>query len=598
MYQGDMVFDIETNGLALEDINTIHTMTIYDYSTGAFTRYDKEDVRLGVEHLQRADRIVGHNIINYDIPVIQKFFPWFTPKEVIDTIVWARLVFPDMVDTDMQLVHRGILPRSLVSSHSLKAYGYRLGELKGDFHETTDWQEWTPEMSEYCEQDVRVTKLLYEKLISIGVSEESLDLEHKVAKIIKRQMDYGFLFNVKEGESLYLQLLEQREELHKQLLEVFGWWYEPNGKPRVSKVNNKTRGISEGAYYQNLKIVEFNPNSRQHIAKRLIKKYNWKPKEFTAGGQPKVDESVLESLQYPEAKLMSEYLLVQKRISQLAEGESAWLKLVKPDGRIYGSVITNGAVTGRMTHNSPNIAQVPKVGVPYGENCRGLFIVPSGKVLVGADASGLELRCLAHYMARYDGGAYGKEILEGDIHTANQRSAGLPTRDNAKTFIYAFLYGAGDEKIGSIVGAGRREGRKLRNKFLKQTPALAQLKRQVEYTAKTRGYLIGLDGRPLKVRSLHSALNTLLQSAGAIIMKKALVILDETLQGDLEFVPGVDYEFVANIHDEFQVETKIEYGDLVGQKAVESIRLAGESFGFRCALDGEYKIGKTWAETH
>src|SRR5690606_31621074 len=185
-------------------------------------------------------------------------------------------------------------------------------------------------------------------------------------------------------------------------------------------------------------------NSRTHIYKRLKDKYNWKPKEFTEKGTPKVSEEVLESLPYPEAELLNEYLMIQKRISQLAEGHSAWLKMVRPDGRIYGSVITNGAVTGRMTHNSPNLAQVPAVNVPYGKECRSLFTVPDDRVLVGADASGLELRCLAHYMARFDKGAYARELLEGDIHTANQKAAGLPTRDNAKTFIYAFLYGAGD----------------------------------------------------------------------------------------------------------------------------------------------------------
>ena len=273
------------------------------------------------------------------------------------------------------------------------------------------------------------------------------------------------------------------------------------------------------------------------------------------------------------------------------------MKMVKSDGRIYGSVITNGAVTGRMTHNSPNVAQVPAVGVPYGKECRTLFRVPEGRALVGADASGLELRCLAHYMARYDGGAYMKEILEGDIHTANQKAAGLPTRDNAKTFIYAFLYGAGDEKIGSIVGGTRQDGKKLKNRFLKRTPAIAKLKAQVEHVAKTRKYLIGLDGRKLRVRAVYASLNLLLQSAGAILMKQALVILDDKLQKE-GLTPGIDYEFVANIHDEWQIECDQKYAEFIGKTAVEAIAEAGVFFNFRCPLDGEYKIGKTWAETH
>lgn len=591
-----LVFDIETDGLELEEITRIHTMTIYDYTTDKYTRYDREDVVKGIRRLNEADEVIGHNIINFDNPVIKKLFPWYEPKRVIDTLVWSRLVFPDIADTDMSLVKRRILPSRLVGSHSLQAWGYRLGELKGDFHETTDWREWSQEMSDYCEQDVRVTKLLHDTLVKVGVSQEALELEHRVAHIIKRQMDYGFMFNEEEGQRLYLRLLEDRERLKETLVGIFGSWYEPNGPPRVPKRDNLKRGIRKGCPYQNIKLVEFNPNSRVHIAKGLMGKYGWKPTVLTPGGQPQINEEILSKLPYPEAELLNEYLMIQKRISQLAEGHSAWLKMVRPDGRIYGSVITNGAVTGRMTHNSPNLAQVPAVDVPYGKECRSLFTVPDDKVLVGADASGLELRCLAHYMARFDNGAYARELLEGDIHTANQKAAGLPTRDNAKTFIYAFLYGAGDEKIGSIINGTKADGRRLKQKFLKATPAIAELKAQVEHVAKKRKYLIGLDGRHLKIRSLHSALNTLLQSAGAVIMKKALVILDDNLQQHL--TPGEDYEFVANIHDEWQIECKPEYAEFVGKSAVEAIKLAGIHFNFRCPLDGEYKIGKTWAETH
>lgn len=589
-----LVFDIETDGL---NPTKIHTMTIYDGEN--YVRYDKELVPEGVKRLQQADEIVGHNIINFDIPAIQKVYPWFRFNgRVTDTLVWTRLEFTDLMELDMALVHRGILPKDLITRHSLKAWGYRLGILKGDFAETTDWQEWSDEMSEYCEQDVRVTVALLRKLESRGTSPQALELEHKVAHIIKRQTDYGFLFDVKKAEQLYVTLIARRDELHEELVKMFGSWYEPNGPVKTPKRNNSKKGILAGCPYQNIKLVTFNPSSTVHIYKRLMDKYGWKPAKFTKGGQPQVNEEVLASLPYPEAKILTEYLMVQKRVSQLAEGDSAWLKLVKPDGRIYGSVITNGAVTGRMTHNAPNIAQVPATKVPYGKECRSLFTVPEGKMLVGADASGLELRCLAHYMGRYDKGAYAKELLEGDIHTANQIAAGLPTRDTAKTFIYGFLYGAGDAKIGSIVGAGPARGRQLKETFLKKTPALAKLKAQVEATVKQRGYLIGLDGRHLKVRSMHSALNTLLQSAGAIVMKQALVILDEKLQGELGFIPGVDYEFVANVHDEWQIECRAELAEVIGKTAVESIRAAGVFFNFRCPLDGEYKVGKSWAETH
>lgn len=591
-----MLFDIETNALELEEITKLHTMTVYDYETDTFTRFDKEKVDEGVEFLAQADVVVGHNIINFDIPAIQKFFPWFQPANIIDTLVWTRLVYPDIKDIDMGLFKKGRIPGELIGRHSLEAWGHRLGEYKDDFGKTTDWQEWSQEMSDYCEQDVRVTKKLFEKLRQKGVSEEALKLEHDVAHIIKRQVDNGFPFDVEKAEALYVKLLSRREELEKELVDTFGSWYEPDGEPRVPKVNNRKLGIVKGAAYTKIKLVTFNPASRAHIAKRLQHLYGWEPKEFTPSGQPKVDESVLSELDYPEAKLLAEYMMIQKRIGQLAEGDKAWLKLVK-NGRIHGEVITNGAVTGRMTHNNPNVAQVPAVSVPYGRECRELFKPRDGWVQVGCDASGLELRCLAHYMARYDDGAYAKVLLEGDIHTENQKAAGLPTRDNAKTFIYAFLYGAGNEKLGSIVGGGKNAGARLRRRFLNRLPALKKLTDQVKETAKRRGYLIGLDKRHLKVRSLHSALNTLLQSAGAIIMKKALVILDEDLQAK-GFVPGKDYEFLANIHDEWQMECRPEIAEEVGKTAAEAIRKAGEYFKFRCPLDGEYKIGKNWAETH
>jgi len=250
-----------------------------------------------------------------------------------------------------------------------------------------------------------------------------------------------------------------------------------------------------------------------------------------------------------------------------------------------------------MSHSKPNMAQVPRAGNPYGAECRALFCVPEGRALVGVDASGLELRCLAHYMARYDGGAYAQIILDGDIHSLTQQAAGLPTRDTAKTFIYAFLYGAGNARLGAIVGKGPHVGSKLRKQFLAELPALDKLINDVQATAKKRGWLRGLDGRRLHIRSQHAALNTLLQSAGALVMKQALVMADDRLQTEFG-TPGVDYEFVANIHDEFQIEVSAANAAFVGEISVEAIRQAGEYFKFRCPLDGAFKVGKTRADTH
>ena len=291
------------------------------------------------------------------------------------------------------------------------------------------------------------------------------------------------------------------------------------------------------------------------------------------------------------AELVKEYLLVQKRISQI----TSWMEAVGKDGRVHGKVITNGAVTGRMTHSSPNMAQIPNSGSIYGPECRECWTVEEGNVLVGCDASGLELRMLAHYMKDED---YVRTVCEGsskngtDVHTVNQRAAGLATRDNAKTFIYAFLYGAGDAKIGSIVGGNAAAGKKLKSNFLGQTPALAKLIEKVQ-TLSTKGYLPGLDGRCLWIRSEHAALNTLLQGAGAIVMKKALVLFDDKVTANKWKV-----KCVANVHDEAQLECAKDIADDVGKAFKQSIIEAGEHFKLRCPLDGEYKIGNNWRETH
>jgi len=257
--------------------------------------------------------------------------------------------------------------------------------------------------------------------------------------------------------------------------------------------------------------------------------------------------------------------------------------------RVHGFVIPNGTITGRMTHRNPNMAQVPSVSSPFGKECRACWTVEEGNVLLGVDASGLEIRMLAHYMADEE---FINEIINGDIHTANQRLAQLESRDKAKTFIYALMYGAGDEKLGSVVGGSKADGRRARQHFFDNKPSFKSLRDRVQ-RASTKTYLKGIDGRKLYVRNQHSALNTLLQGAGSIVMKKALVDLDSMLR-----LNTIDYKFVANIHDEWQIEVKESQAEFTGSLAVDSIIKAGESFNLRCPLDGEYKIGGNWSETH
>jgi DNA polymerase I-like protein with 3'-5' exonuclease and polymerase domains len=455
--------------------------------------------------------------------------------------------------------------------HSLGNLATLVGRTKKEYDDFDGGL--TPEMVEYCKEDVVICGELYLYLLKElkGFSDQCIKLEHDVQAIIARQERHGFLLDVGLVCTLLADWKKRLSDIEEGLQTVFP----PIVTHRVSEKTGKPLKDD---------VEVFNPGSRQQIAKRLMEK-GWKPTKHTEKGQVIVDESVLAGVDIPEAKLIAEYLLVQKRVAQA----HSWLEAVSEDGRVHGKVITNGAVTGRMTHHSPNMAQVPSSSSPFGHECRSCWTVPEGKILVGADASSLELRMLAHYMKDKD---YVKEVIEGDVHTKNQNAAGLQTRAQAKTFIYALLYGAGPAKIGTIVGGSAKEGKILIDNFLRNTPALKKLREKVERLASS-GELPGLDGRKLQVRSAHAALNTLLQSAGAIVMKQALVLLDGKIRR-----AKINAQFVANVHDEWQIEVEEQYADTVGKLAVDSIKEAGQVLELRCPLDGEYKKGKTWAQTH
>lgn len=597
-----LIFDLETDGL-LPDVSKIHCLFIYDGSRMYAFDPLNSPVEEGVRMLQEAECICGHNIEGYDIPVLKHLYGFKRNMRTIDTMIWAKLNYPDIKSTDFGRMSKGMLPGKLVGSHSLKAWGYRLGEFKGDFGETTDWQEWDPEMSRYCKQDVLVTHKLYQRLEYKGVaSMDAFELEHEVSRIIQRQEQKGFCFEEEKAEQLYMELLEARELIKRELQDLFPPIFVKD-KEFTPKRNNKTRGYVAGATMTKIRLQEFDPGSRPQIINRLKKMYGWEPTEYTEKGNPKVDEDTLKTLDYPPTNKLVEYMTIQKRISQLAEGDVAWLKKVHR-GRIHGSVNPLGAGTGRMTHFNPNLAQVPSNHAPWGKRCRELFCVPEGRKLVGCDADGLEMRCLAHYMARWDNGEYAKAVVEGtkedgtDPHSLNAKALGL-SRDEAKTWFYGFIYGAGDKLLGK---GDAKKGRKLREKFLKNLPALKKLTEAVQKKAGDQKWIKGLDGRKVPIRSQHSALNFLLQGAGAIVMKRALVICDGMLRDRGYHVDyredNVSVEFVANVHDEFQMESHIDIAEEVGKIAADSIRLAGEYYNFRCPLSGSYDIGENWKETH
>lgn len=596
------IYDLETNGL-LNEVSKIHVLCMIDVDTKErFTYTSASGLSEGLHRLFSSDELIGHNIISYDNQVIEKLYRKLPSHiKMFDTMIAAGLIWSDRYEMDKQMVAKGkaTIPGNVMGRNSLESWGYRLGEYKGDY--TGGWEVLNDEMVEYCEQDVIVTSKLYDKILSKNYSQTAFDIEMQVATIITRQEMFGFGFDKEAAVKLLVKLHARESELYRELQEHFKPFYKRDGKTFIPKKTSNKSGYTEGCPITKVKITEFNPGSRDHIGARLQAVHGWKPTDFGADGKPTVDEDVLSGLKYPIAKVLVEYLMIEKRLGQLSEGNQAWLK-VERNGRIHGRVDSVGTVTGRMTHSSPNLAQVPACGAPYGEECRALFIADKGWKLVGADASGLELRMLAHFLSKWDSGYYTGIVCEGtqeqgnDVHTVNQKAAGLETRSQAKTMIYALLYGAGAGKLGTIVGGGAKAGARLRSKFLAGLPALGKLFDAVQ-RASAKGYLIGLDGRHVKVRSEHAALNTLLQSAGAVVMKKALCILEDSLLAN-GLQPGIDYKNVLNCHDEYGITCKPHYAELVGTLAVESIRKAGEFFNMRCPLDGAYKIGDNWSETH
>lgn len=668
-------FDVETDGL-LDHLTEIKCLNVINNETGEqfrFTDYEfyldaytgeKTNVPTprtgsildGLVLLAGAGEIAGHNIEGFDLLAIEKVYPSFRSKATrFDTAAASRLIYTDIKDRDSTATRKGkfTLPGNLFGTHKLAAWGIRLGGRKKtdfnpkDFGWTWNDYPFSKECDDYCMDDVLlnvdVVEHFRKRLNETGVPHGALELEQSVARILQRQMTFGWLYDVKAAQELTKELQKEKLDLEDQLREAFADFFKRDGgrltyPKRTMKrfvvndlggVTRKYKGeeqrgwfeyIEQGAAHQKVKLVSFNPGSRDQIADRMMKLFGWEPEEFTPKGSPKVDETTLGKLPYPEAQLCAEYLTVDKKLGQVADGKAAQLKKVDADGRMRGYVNHNGAVTGRMTHSGPNVAQTDK-----DPRVRALYIVPPGKKLVGCDADGLEGCCLGHYLARYDNGAYIGVILEGDkskgtdLHSRNRDAVGMQSRDNAKTIFYAWMYGAGDYKLGTVMyddwddekkarfnsryqGEKRKQrlvliGRKARAKLVAGIDGMQSLIKLVKDKSKNPGFVRGLDGRRVLCRSQHAALNTLLQSAGALIMKKALVLLDESLQAH-GFTPGKEYEFVGNIHDELQMEVEEQHAVFVGKQAAKAIVNAGLFFEFRTPLAGSYDVGDNWSETH
>ena len=540
------VVDIETDSL---DATEIHCIVACEYETGKEKVWVQDDCSQFASWSKKIDTFIMHNGVSFDAPILNRLTgSEIKLSQVRDTLIESQLYNPNRD-----------------KGHSLSAWGERLGFPKGDH---TDFEYYSPEMLEYCKQDVRVTRKVAQELSKEGdkFSSKSYILERKIRAIVDQQESNGFSFNLREAISFLATLEEEEQSLKDQAQEMF--------EPTEVKLKTKT------------KYIPFNIGSRKQIAERLMER-GWEPINHTEKGNVIVNEDVLSKIDMPEAEMFSRYFLLQKRTGLI----KAWIEACQEDNRVRGRVMTLRTVTGRMAHNSPNMAQVPAVYSPYGKECRSLWTVsnPDTHTLIGTDASGLELRCLAHYMNDPD---FTNEVLNGDVHTANMKAAGLTNRDQAKTFIYAFLYGAGPAKIGKVVGGSAKAGQQLITKFLSNIPKIKKLRDNVAKWSKD-GTIPALDGRLLHIRSEHAAVNTLLQGAGAIICKQWLVHITERIRKS-----GVDAKLVASIHDEYQFEVAKKDAQRFGQITKDAMQETEKTLKVKCPLDCEFKIGKTWSETH
>ena len=597
------VFDLETNGL-YDEVTTIHCLVLHDLNRDQTFTYGPDSIAAGLEHLATADVLIGQNILFYDIPVIRKLYPFYTfaAARIIDTLITTRLIWPKEKLYDMDTEQYTQVPPKLRGSASLKAWGYRLSDYKISFK---DFKEYSEEMLAYCIQDVNVTTQLFKHTQKQTCSEAALKLEHDFALAIEKQIRSGFPFDVDACLDLVDDLRTKQATLEAHLKELF-----PPKKIEtifVPKVNNASRGYVKGQPFTKVMHEEFNPGSRQQIVDRLQTKYGWVPEKSTEKGNPSIDDDVLSALPYPEAKPLAEYMLIKKRLGQIADGNNAWLKLVNDEtGCMHGDVVTNGCITGRCAHRNPNMGQVPAGYSEYGKECRGLFHAPEGWTLIGVDAKALELRCLAGYLAHWDDGEYARVVTDEsiDIHTYNQEMFGVATRDIAKRLLYGLLYGCGALKAGTIIDPNEKDELVLRklgstamNSFMQGIPALKALKDRIAHNIAKREYLIGLDGRPLFCRSDFKGLNVLLQSSGALIMKQVVIELHNKMY-DLGYVYGHDWQQNAMIHDEVQVSCPPAMVDTLTSVALEAFPASQQFFDFQCPIHGDAHVGYSWDQTH
>jgi DNA polymerase-1 len=607
-----LVFDIEADNLV--DLATkAHCIVIADLDNDHVNCYGPDEIEAALEHLARADYIVGHNISGYDLPLLRRLYDWApaTGCSVMDTLVASRLILPHIDDLDDRAAAMGDPAlEKLRGRYSLEAWGARLGipKIGADIE---DWSKWTPEMQERCAGDVAICKALWRFLQPDGYSKQAIELEHRVAVICNQITTAGVPFDIEAAERLRQQWTTRRAELEAQLLEQF---------------------------------PDTNLNSRAQIGV-LLEARGWVPEKRTEKtGQPKIDDELLETLPelYPEFAGLSEHYMIGRRLGQLCRGKQAWLKHIGADGRIHGGLVHIGTPHSRSKHLNPNLAQVPnpKRGKPLATECRALFRAGNDWIFVACDQSNLQDRGYAHYLHAFDAGAYANAFLNGaDTHWQSAAALGLvaqgaerdkqnkvhtTVREGAKRFRYAFLYGCGAETAGRIIhdavravqqfdpanglqqkffGASARPseaalkqvGKQALDRFEAGTPGLRRLRGSLKAHARRHGWLPGLDGRRVPVRALYSALNFIVTSSEAIICKRWLVRVHDELRARFRYGWDGDVVIALWVHDELVCCCRPEIAEQVGEIMVRHAKEPGEFYAFKVPLDAEYKIGRSWA---
>jgi DNA polymerase I-like protein with 3'-5' exonuclease and polymerase domains len=557
-----MELTLDNKGQPSKECSVVHVVVTKNIDTQDVRVWTGADLSTSLlTYLGQAELLIGHNLYGFDLECLERMLGYTGKAKIYDSLIVSKLMYPDLRNHPL-------------GGNSLEMWGKYLGCEKINYQGT--WSELTQEMIDYCIQDVHVAHQIYntqQTWIKANKYERVVQLEHMASDIIKRQQSNGFGFDLSKGDALRIELLSTKAQIEDEMRQIF-----PD-KVHVRFSEKTGKRLKD-------KIEVFNPGSRKQIAERLYEKYGWVAPE-TDNGNPNVDATVLKDLDYPEAKHLVLYFDTIKLMGQVDD----WITRASHsrDGKVHGFVNVQGAATGRCTHSQPNLAQVSG-----DHKARELWIPHEGDVLLGADLSGLELRMLAHYMHKYDNGAYADVILNGDIHTHNQEKAGLPTRSNAKTFIYGFLYGAGDAKVGKIIDGSAKQGKALKDKFLKELPALAKVKADVEFQVAKSSTVTLVDGRKAPVRSAHAALNTLLQGSGAVVSKYWMILADINLRKSF----GNKVKQLAYVHDELQFSCPADIADAAGKIITDSAIEAGTRLGIKMPINAEFNVGKSWADTH